>query len=107
LTVTCPPSTRPWTPRHCGLVSYAIPSETSDNEFVTRVDYTINQKNNLYGRYFIDGYQAPAFFSPTNILITTQSGNIERTQSFTLGWIDAISSELRERGARHGSAARR
>ena len=69
----------------CGLVSYSIPSQTFDNEFVTRVDYTINPKNNLYGRYFIDGYQAPAFYSPSNILITTQSGNIERTQSFTLG----------------------
>jgi hypothetical protein len=75
---------------NCGLVSYSIPSETSDNEFVTRADYTINEKNNLYGRYFIDGYQAPAFFSPTNILITTQSGNIERTQSFTLGWVDSF-----------------
>jgi hypothetical protein len=75
---------------NCGLVSYSIPSETFDNEFVTRVDYNINQKNALYGRYFIDGYQAPAFFSPNNILITTQSGNIERTQSFTLGWIDTF-----------------
>jgi hypothetical protein len=56
----------------CGLVSYAIPSETFDNQFVTRVDYTINPKNNLYGRYLLDGYQAPPFFSPTNILITTQ-----------------------------------
>jgi hypothetical protein len=69
----------------CGEVSYAIPSEVFDNQFVTRVDYTVNAKNNLYGRYLIDGYQAPPFFSPTNILITTQSGNIERTQSFTLG----------------------
>ena len=34
-------------------------SRTSDNQFVTRVDYTINAKNNLYGRYFLDGYQAP------------------------------------------------
>ena len=75
-----------------GLVSYAIPSETSDNEFVTRVDYTINSKNNLYGRYFIDGYQSPAFFSPTNILITTQSGNLERVQSFVLGENDTLSS---------------
>jgi hypothetical protein len=70
---------------NCGLVKYAIPLETSDNQFVTRVDWTINPKNNLYGRYFIDGYQAPAFFSPTNILITTQSGNSQRVQSFTLG----------------------
>ena len=79
---------------NCGFVSYAIPVDVFDNEFVTRVDYTINQKNHLYGRYFIDGYQAPAFFSPTNILITTASGNIERTQSFTLGEDYTISSKI-------------
>ena len=72
-------------PGNCGIVKYAIPSLQTDNQFVTRVDYSINAKNNLYARYFIDGYQAPAFFSPTNILITTQSGNIQRVQSFTLG----------------------
>jgi Carboxypeptidase regulatory-like domain len=77
---------------NCGLVSYAIPSVVSDNQFVTRVDWTISARNNLFGRYFIDGYQAPAFFSPTNILITTQSGNVERVQSFTLGEAFAISS---------------
>jgi hypothetical protein len=77
---------------NCGLVSYAIPSVQSDNQFVTRVDWTISARNNLFGRYFIDGYQAPAFYSPTNILITTQSGNIERVQSFTLGEAFTISS---------------
>jgi len=77
---------------NCGLVSYAIPSIQSDNQFVTRVDWTISARNNLFGRYFIDGYQAPAFYSPTNILITTQSGNIERVQSFTLGEAFTISS---------------
>lgn len=80
--------------KNCGLVSYSIPSETFDNQFVTRVDYTISPRNNLYGRYFIDGYQAPAFFSPSNILITTQSGNIERVQSFTLGEAFTISPNL-------------
>ncbi len=78
----------------CGFVSYAIPSQVSDNQFVTRVDYTINQKNNLYGRYLVDGYQAPPFFSSNNILITTQSGNIERTQSFTLGEAYTITANL-------------
>jgi hypothetical protein len=79
---------------NCGQVKYAIPLQTADNEFVTRVDYTINPKNNLYARYFIDGYQAPAFFSPTNILITTQSGNIQRVQTFTLGEAYAINSKI-------------
>ena len=79
-------------PNGCGFVSYAIPSQTTDNEFVTRVDYTINPKNHLYGRYFIDGYQNPAFFSPSNILITTATGVIQRVQSFTLDWAYAISA---------------
>jgi hypothetical protein len=75
-----------------GQVSYAIPLQTADNSFVTRVDYTINQKNNLYSRYFIDGYQQPAFFQPTNILVTSQSGNSQRVQSFTLGEDFALNS---------------
>jgi hypothetical protein len=71
---------------NCGVVQYAIPSQTFDKQFITRVDYTINAKNNLYGRYLLDGYQLPAFFSPTNILLTTQSGNpLQRVQTFTLG----------------------
>lgn len=77
---------------NCGFVSYAIPSQNFDNQFVTRVDYTINAKNNLYARYFIDGYQLPAFYSPTNILITTQSGNSQRVQTFTVGEAFTINS---------------
>ncbi len=76
-----------------GAVKYAIPLQTSDNEFVTRVDYTINGKNNLFGRYFIDGYQAPPFFQPNNILVTSQSGNFQRVQSFVLGEDYALSAK--------------
>ena len=61
---------------------------------MTREDLTINAKNQLYGRYFIDGYQFPAYFSPTNILITTQSGNIERVQTFTMGEVYTISPNV-------------
>jgi hypothetical protein len=70
---------------NCGYVSYSIPYALADNEFVTRVDWTVSPKQNIFGRYFIDGYQFPAYFSPTNILTTTQSGNIQRVQSFVLG----------------------
>ena len=92
-------------PNNCGFVFYSIPLQQNDNQFVTRVDYTINGKNNLYGRYFIDGYQAPAFFSPTNILITTQSGNIQRVQTFTLGEAYTISPNLVN--AAHATVLRR
>jgi hypothetical protein len=72
-------------PHNCGFVFYAIPYQLTDNQFTTRVDWTISSKNNLFGRYLVDGYQFPAYFDPHNILITTQSGNIERVQNFTLG----------------------
>ncbi len=81
-------------PNGCGFVSYSIPLDQYDNEFVTREDWTINQKNSLYGRYFIDGYQEPAYFYPNNILVTTQAGLIERTQSLTLGWVDSFTNNL-------------
>jgi len=74
-----------------GEVVYEVPQQHRDNEFIVRGDYTINQKNNFYGRYFIDGYQFPAFYYPggsTNnggILVTTNSGNSERMQSLTFG----------------------
>jgi len=72
-------------PNNCGYVFYTIPYQLFDNQFVTRVDYTVSPRQNIYGRYLIDGYQFPAYYSPTNILVTTASGNIERVQSFVLG----------------------
>ncbi len=82
-------------PNNCGVVSYAIPSQIYDKQFITRVDYTINQKNNLYGRYMLDGYQAPSFFSPTNILLATPApGNYERVQTATIGEDYVINSRI-------------
>jgi hypothetical protein len=78
---------------NCGVVQYAIPSELFDKQFVTRVDYTLNAKNNIYGRYLFDGYQLPPFFFADNILVTTQSGNpLQRVQTFTMGWNYTINS---------------
>jgi hypothetical protein len=95
----------PATTDPCGLVTYAIPSETAENQFTSRVDWTINSKQSFYGRYLLDGYQAPAFYSPTNILITTQAGNIERVQGLTLGETYVISSNMVN--SFHATATRR
>ena len=92
-------------PNNCGFVRYSIPYLLTDNQFVSRVDYTASSKQNIYGRYFVDGYQFPAYFSPTNILITTQSGNIERVQTFTLG--DAYTITNNVVNAAHISILRR
>jgi hypothetical protein len=69
----------------CGHVFYAIPNDVYDKQSISRIDYTLNSRNTLYGHYFLDGYQNPAPYSPTNILVTTANGNVERTQSVTIG----------------------
>ena len=79
----------------CGVVQYAIPAQVFDKQFVTRVDYTLSSKHHLYGRYLMDGYQAPSFFSATNILLATPApGNYERVQGATIGEDWTINSRL-------------
>jgi len=79
----------------CGVVIFAVPNDVYDKQLVARVDYDINARHNLYGRYLLDGYQFPSFYSPTNILVTAQSGNpLQRVQSVTLGENWTISSNL-------------
>jgi hypothetical protein len=69
----------------CGHVFYGIPNDIFDKQWITRLDYNLNSRNTLYGHYFLDGYQLIPPYSPTNILLTTTSGNVQRTQSVTLG----------------------
>ncbi len=74
-----------------GEVKFPIPSVVADNQFMTRVDYSINARNNFFARYMIDGYQAPSFFFPGGnesnggILVTFSApGNYERVQTATV-----------------------
>lgn len=75
----------PQTSDPAGKVTYALPGDYTENQLITRIDANLSSKNNLYGRYFLDGYGHPAAFSPTDALVTTTSGNLERVQSLTIG----------------------
>ena len=75
----------PKTSDPCGKVSYGIPVQSNESQFVGRVDWIISAKHSLYGRYFVDDYTLKAFFDPHDILVTSVSGNVERAQTFVLG----------------------
>jgi hypothetical protein len=75
-----PPTTDP-----CGKVIWGTPVHSNEQQYVGRVDWIINPKHNLYGRYFLDNYDLAAFFNPQDILVTANSGNSERAQTFVLG----------------------
>jgi hypothetical protein len=78
----------------CGKVSYGIPVQSNESQYVGRVDWIINPKHSLYGRYFVDDYTLAAFFDPHDILVTSTSGNVERAQTFVLGETFSISPSL-------------
>lgn len=95
----------PATTSPCGTVNFSIPFLETENQVITRVDYTINQKHTLMGRYFLDGFQNPAYYSPTNVLITTSAGIYARVQSLTLGETWVISPNVVN--SAHATADRR
>jgi len=76
----------------CGKVTYGIPRTGDEQQVIGRVDWAQSAKNNIYGRYFIDDYNNPAFYDGTNLLTTTQYGNTQRVQTFTLGDTYTIST---------------
>ncbi|MFP5230112.1 MAG: carboxypeptidase regulatory-like domain-containing protein, partial [Acidobacteriota bacterium] len=84
----------PQTTDPTGKVLYAPPGNWTENQFITRIDASLSPKQNLYGRYFLDGYAFPAAWDPTNALVTAASGNLERVQSLTLGDSYVFSSHL-------------
>jgi hypothetical protein len=88
-----------------GFVSVALPGNNTEDQYIGRVDYTWSQRHTMFGRYYLTNYNAPNYYSPTNILLTTTAGNDERVQSFTLGDTFIISPRIVN--TFHGTYARR
>ena len=69
----------------CGKISYGVPVIYNARQYVVRVDWTLNAKHSVYGRYLQDNYNQPAPFSTTNYLYTTTLGVSQRPQTIVLG----------------------
>jgi hypothetical protein len=69
----------------CGKVQYGTPVKSNEQQYVGRGDWTISPRHQFYGRYFIDMYSLAAFFNPRNVLVTSTSGNYEKSQTMTFG----------------------
>lgn len=77
-----------------GYISVALPANNNEDQYVSRVDYTLSQKHSAYARYFLTNYTQPAYYSPTNLLLTTTAGNNERVQSATAGEVFTVTEHL-------------
>ena len=69
----------------CGKVTYNVPTIANEDQIIGRGDWNRSQKHLLFARYFIADWRAPAAFTPTNLLVATNAGVLERSQTITLG----------------------
>ena len=69
----------------CGKIQYGIPANNPDNQWLGRVDYVLNDKHSMFGRYFIYDYTGQTTFDGSNALTTTTPGNMDRSQTATFG----------------------
>ncbi len=69
----------------CGKVTYAIPQPQSEQQYLGRVDWNQSERNTLFVHYFYADYGSPGQFTPSNILVSTQHGNQDRSQSAVIG----------------------
>jgi hypothetical protein len=100
LTSYIPKSTDP-----CGSYLYAFPGNNPDDQWIGRIDYILNDKHSLYGRYFVYDYLAQSLFDGSNALTTGQPGNKQRTQNLTIG--DTYTLSPTEVNSFHATANRR
>jgi len=75
----------------CGNINYQVPTINDGDEVIGRVDYILSSKHTLFGRYYINDFNSPPPFSPTNLILTQNPGLAQRAQTFTLGDSYAIS----------------
>lgn len=78
----------------CGKVQWGTPVRSNEQQYIGRIDWTISAKHELYGRYFLDGYNLAAYFDPHDILVTALPGNSERAQTFVLGDTYTVSASI-------------
>ncbi len=83
-------------PTGCGAIAVAPPNNSSERQVVGRIDYLMNSRNTLYGRYLIDDYRNPVTSgaaATANALLSSKTGQSNQDQSVTLGDTFIINSQ--------------
>ncbi|HTZ56709.1 MAG TPA: carboxypeptidase regulatory-like domain-containing protein [Acidobacteriaceae bacterium] len=67
-----------------GEVVYSIPSPSTENQALGRIDWTQSPRDSIFGRYYYAKDSNPAAFGG-DLLLTTQAGVIDTVQALTAG----------------------
>ncbi len=85
-------------PDGCGRYVLAIPNDSTEQQYLGRVDYQVNSKHRVFGRYFYTKYlHAPLFDAANpNLLMASGNGggNDARMHTFAGGWDFVVTPNL-------------
>uniref|UniRef100_Q022M5 TonB-dependent receptor n=1 Tax=Solibacter usitatus (strain Ellin6076) TaxID=234267 RepID=Q022M5_SOLUE len=74
----------------CGLVNYATGGNQQQYQIPIKIDYTINAKHSMFGRYMLSNNDTPLFYDASNPLFTgSTTGQKNKIHSVVLGetWV--------------------
>jgi hypothetical protein len=66
-------------------LQYGIVANNNEHQAIGKIDYTLNQKHSLFGRYFFADFASPNAFDGKNVLAMSRVGQFNRAHSFVLG----------------------
>jgi len=79
----------PSTTDRCGLLQYGLPDESNEGQYVGKIDFQINSRHSLFGRYIGTKQFVPPPYSlaaaEQNLLVTRIGGRDNLAQTFTVG----------------------
>ena len=78
----------------CGYINAPNPANFNEKEGIGRVDYTINDRNRVFARYFIADYLSPVPANLQNVLVQNEVSQSNQDQSFILGDTYSITQNL-------------
>src|SRR5262245_4288131 len=69
----------------CGRLQYGILANNNEHQAIGKIDYSLNDKHTLFGRYFFADYSSPNPFDGVNVLAMSRVAQFNRAHSFVLG----------------------
>lgn len=69
----------------CGKTLIAVPNNSNEDQFLTRVDWIQSSRHTIFGRYFFTDLRNPGAYDGKDLLLTTRAGVLDRVQSLVLG----------------------
>ncbi len=76
----------------CGKIQFGAPNNLTENQGLARIDYQINSKHSVFGRYYLTHLEQPPGNAKINLLLAGTAGASDQVQSAVVGETWLISS---------------